>query len=211
MSEAEIVRERALAILAAEGPMTTAELLGSLLRGGLEADSGQVHALLTAEALAGVVKVGSREEDGARVPMWRLARHSLLAWERPPRAEDAAVRAEYWGGGIPGAYAPNMSREWMSRWKAVMEGTRKPPLRVTIRKSTGITRGSSCQVKVIAAEDGLVTMSMNGTATFGAGEWAELFQAVAEARAAMARNQAEKSYQDLPGHVRAAVEGADAR
>lgn len=211
MAKAGIVRERALGILAGEGPLTTAALTEALLRGGLEVDSGQVHAMLTAETLAGCVKVGSTKQGGQMVPLWRLARRSLLTWEKPPKAEDPAVRAEYYGGGIPGAYAPNMSQEWMGRWKAVMEGTRVPPLRVVVRKSTGITHGSSCQVKLIAGEDGSVVMSMNGTAAFGAGEWAELHQAVGEARAAMARYRAEKSYQELPPRVHAAVEEAGDR
>lgn len=190
MTEAETVREEALAILADAGPLTTARLTAALLRAGLEVDTGKVNALMVSEAFAGYVKTGSTEEGGARVPLWHLAAHTVLTWGKPPRAEDPAVRAEYYGGGIPGAYAPNMSQEWMARWKAVMRGTRQPPLRVEVRKSVGITRGGSCQVKLIAAEDGSVVMSMNGTADFGAGEWAELAQAVSEARAAMARYRA---------------------
>lgn len=110
----------------------------------------------------------------------------LLEWGRPPQKEDPEVRAEYWGGGIPGAYAPNMDADWMARWKAKMTGQRGAVLGVEIRKTVRIRTGSSVQVLIRVGEDGGVVMSMNGTAGFTPKEFAEMFQAVAEARAAMA-------------------------
>jgi len=63
----------------------------------------------------------------------------ILEWGEPPKKEDPDVRAEYWGGGIPGAYAPNMDAGWMARWKAKMTGQRGAVLTVEIRKTVCMT------------------------------------------------------------------------
>ena len=200
MPEVEDVRAAMMQALAEGGELTTDELtirLNAVRAGeGLAAvTTGQVHALLTAAAIAGEVRVSTRPASPFNIATWAV-KGELLAWGDPPRAQDPAERAEYWGGGIPGAYAPNMSEAWMSRWKAELAGTRKGPLRVIVRKSTGVTRGTCCQVKLIIAEGGDVTMSMNGTAELTAREFADLRRVAAEAHAAMARWRADRT---MPG------------
>lgn len=132
-----------------------------------------------------------RDDEGG----WRPGAYApLLEWGDAPRAETPEERAKYWGGGVPGAYAPNMDADWMARWKARMPGMTKAgsrPLRVEIRKTTCITRGSSVQVLLIVHEDGEVQLSMNGTAGFTAEGFAQMTRAVQEARAAMAAWRAE--------------------
>lgn len=110
----------------------------------------------------------------------------VLEWRTAPRAEPPEKRAEWYGGGIPGAYAPSMDDDWRGRWKARLLGQRSGGLRVEVRKTTCIRRGSSVQVLVIACEDGTVRMSMNGTAELSALDFARMHVAVAEARQAMA-------------------------
>lgn len=122
---------------------------------------------------------------------WSLVPLQVLCWDKAPKAQDPAERAQWWGGGIPGAYAPNMDEQWMARWKARLAGQRGHELRVEVRKTTCITRGSSVQVLLVAWEDGQVGMSMNGTAEFSPQDWADMQAAVGEARAAMAAWRAE--------------------
>ena len=115
----------------------------------------------------------------------------VLEWGKAPKAEPPGDRAQWYGGGIPGAYAPNMDDGWQARWKARMAGQRTGSLRVEVRKTTRIARGSSVQVLLIVHEDGSVQMSMNGTAGFTALDFARLHVAAAEARQAMATWRAE--------------------
>lgn len=145
----------------------------------------------------------------------------ILEWGDPPRAEDPAKHREYHGGGVAGAYAPNMDREWMRKWKALLVGTRNGPLRIEIRKSVSGGAGFGlAQVKVVVYErdedagevtvhDGKVTISMNGTADFSAQEFGELSTAVYEARHRLLAYRAEQSYPALPERVRTAVEGIE--
>jgi hypothetical protein len=111
----------------------------------------------------------------------------VLEWGNAPRAEPYEQWAAYQADSAPpGTYMPNMDDDWKARWKAVMAGQRSGPLRVEVRKTTSITRGSSVQVLLIAYEDGDVELSMNGRAGFSAQDFARLHVAVAEARQAMA-------------------------
>lgn len=162
---------------------------------------GQLHALLTKMTIDGDVEPAGQGN-------WILKIPPLLAWEKPPQAEDPEVRAEYYGGGIPGAYAPNMSREWMLRWKAKMLGQKGNDLRVEIRKSVAGDYGHHAQVLIVAYEDGSVRTSMNGKAGWSEREWAELPRAVDEARKAMRTwrdGQLARSIQ-LPGPSRGTIE-----
>jgi hypothetical protein len=110
---------------------------------------------------------------------------AVLCWEKPPKAEPYHEWAAYQSDDCPpGNYSPNMDQEWRRRWKAKACGQRGARLRVEVRKTTG-DRFQQVQVLLIVHEDGSVVMSMNGKAGFTAGEFAELGQAVEEARDAM--------------------------
>lgn len=204
-----VVRARLFEALAEGGLMTTSEVTSVLQRAGVDVDSGRVHALLTSEALRGTVTAGTRDVAGiARVAVWRLAARPVLCWEKPEKAESYEAWARYQAEcAPPGTYVPNMSDAWKARWKARMLGQRSGDLRVEVRKSTGIYRGGSVQVKLVAGDDGTVTMSMNGTAELTRQEFTELGAAVAEARAAMEAWRAGQSCQALPEGVKATAEG----
>lgn len=122
----------------------------------------------------------------------------VLEWGKAPQAEPAEKRAEWYGGGIPGAWAPNMDDDWKARWKAKMAGQKSGDLRVEVRKTACITRGSSVQVLVVVREHGDVHMSMNGIAGFTVLEFARLHIAVAEARQAMQAWRAEHPAEAAP-------------
>jgi hypothetical protein len=128
----------------------------------------------------------------------------LLAWDEPPRTEDPAKRAEWYGGGIPGAYAPNMDKEWQVRWKAKMRGQRSHDLlelRVEIRK-TVICQGA-VQVLIVVYAHGGVMQSMNGKAGFSAAEWAQMHTAVMEALWAMEAFKAQRAHEQLGSKMEA--------
>jgi hypothetical protein len=115
-----------------------------------------------------------------------VADHAVLCWDRPPKAESYEEWAKYQADSAPpGTYAPNMAGEWMTRWKAKLAGQRSDQLRVEVRKSVGVRHAGSVQVLVAAYENGIVAMSMNGTAEFSADDFAALTAAVDEARQAM--------------------------
>lgn len=127
---------------------------------------------------------------------------SILVWDKPAQVmtpeEYAAISAD---GAPPGVYVPNMSKEDTYKWRARKIGGKDP--RVEIRKTVSgrarkaadgswITSVTYAQVVLIVrplgsaeGETGSVRMSMNGTAEFDSGEWAELAAAVAEAREAL--------------------------
>lgn len=210
MSEVADVQAMMLGELAEGGQLTTAELtarLNAVLSGEARepVTTGQVHALLTAAALAGQVRIGAREGSSLKVAVWS-ANRVVLCWGEPEREQSFEEWSKYQADSAPpGTYVPNMSDAWKARWKAKMAGTRSGPLRVEVRKSTGITRGGSCQVKMVVGEDGSVVMSMNGTAEFTAREFAEMGAAVTEARAAMARWRADGT---VPGRAAKAAASA---
>jgi hypothetical protein len=109
---------------------------------------------------------------------------SILRWDKPPPELPYEQWAAYQADSTPpGTYQPNMSPEWMGRWKAKMAGQRSKnlsELQVVIRKTAG-----GVQVKIIVFHSGEMSMSMNGTAQFYETEVAELPLVVDEARQAM--------------------------
>jgi hypothetical protein len=109
---------------------------------------------------------------------------SVLSWDKPLRRVNPGQWRSYQADGCPpGAYEPNMSDEDRYLWKARMVGVRSGPVRVEIRKSTGPRHGS-VQMLIIVNDQG-VTMSMNGRADLSNDEWAQLADAVGEARRAI--------------------------
>lgn len=109
----------------------------------------------------------------------------ILSWGKPPRK----MPAEEWrdisaDNAPPGVYVPNMSDEDAQKWRAKHVKGKDP--RVEIRKVvTGADpdgRGTYAQILIVVRPVGIVRMSANGPMTFHEVEWAELFQAVAEAR-----------------------------
>lgn len=185
------VREAAMRLLREHGPLTTSTLTGMMNRQGVEADSGKVSALLTAEVMDGTVRAEAAGGKGGRGPLWRLTARQVLCWDRPPQEALYEEWARYQADGAPpGTYSPNMTDEWKARWKARMLGRRGGELRTEVRKSTTIGPGGSVQVKLVITEEGQVTMSMNGAASFSAGEFRDMGLAVAEAITAMAEHRA---------------------
>lgn len=123
-----------------------------------------------------------------RAGRWVTGSAQLLAWDKPPLAEPYEKWAAYQADSAPpGTYQPNMSDEWMGRWKAKMCGQRSGDLQKNLRVEIRKSAGRSVQVKIVAYLSSGVLMSMNGTAEFTAREFAELPLAVAEAREAMTR------------------------
>lgn len=123
----------------------------------------------------------------------------VLEWGTAPKAEPYEQWARYQADDAPpGTYAPNMDDDWKSRWKARMAGQKSGALRVEVRKTTSITRGSSVQVLVIVHEDGSVQMSMNGTAEITAADLTDMYLGVAEARQAMTTWRAEHPRAVIP-------------
>lgn len=113
----------------------------------------------------------------------------ILTWEVPAPAVPPEEHRACRGGGVAGAYEPNMPDERKAAWKASLKGARSGDLRVEVRKSTGITRGGSVQVLIVVRPDGSVGMSMSGTARFSQEDWEDLRLAADEARRALALHQ----------------------
>jgi len=109
----------------------------------------------------------------------------ILEWGAVPRAVPPDEHQAYSGGGIPGAYAPNMDDEWKLKWKAKLLGQKSDKLRVEIRKSTDVSHAGSVQLVLVVFEDQSVVMSANGRAGFDRTGWWELTTAVSEAVSAM--------------------------
>lgn len=137
----------------------------------------------------------------------------VLSWGTPAKA----MTTQAWqrisaDGAPPGVYTPDMAEADMRAWKAKMAGQRTPgELRVEIRKTavgkgTGKRPTAYAQVLLLVYADGEVRVSGNGTMAFSGDEWREFQRAVAEARAALAKYQADQDYKALPDHVRKAVE-----
>jgi hypothetical protein len=97
-------------------------------------------------------------------------------------------------GAPPGVYTPNMSAADQQLWKAKYTGGQNP--RVEIRKTVTGPRHPApgwagfkqnyAQLLVIV-DAASVRLSSNGTADFTGGEFEQLAQAVAEARAVLAQ------------------------
>lgn len=179
-------------ILAVRGPLTTGQVLAAMNEEGIAVTAEQLIALLKTGSAAGAIEV----VQGVRTatfpvgyPRWQIASGQapgVLAWGKPPQAESYEQWASYQADSAPpGTYTPNMPDDWKRRWKAKMLGQRSGDLRVEVRKSTGVRHAGSVQVLVVAHENGDVLMSMNGQAGFTAETFAELHQAVEEARTAM--------------------------
>lgn len=116
---------------------------------------------------------------------------NILCWDKPERA----MSKEKWAslsadGAPPGVYVPNMSDADAAKWKAKLVGTKVPPARVEIRKEADalvliiVSLGEPYVYKYKRAEmEGQnVRISMNGPAAFTFEEFAEMQQAVAEAK-----------------------------
>ena len=132
----------------------------------------------------------------------------LLVWDKPPAAVPPAEHMAYHGGGVAGAYAPNMDSEWKLRWKAKLCGQKSDALRVEIRKSTRDDYAGTVQIVIMVFETGGVVMSMNGKAGFSQEEFLEMPQAVSEAvsaiklyRARQRGNPLSPPYEELAGQV----------
>lgn len=127
--------------------------------------------------------------------------NSVLTWEKPPREKPAQEHAACYGGGIPGAYAPNMTAEWKLKWKARLCGQKSGDLRVEIRKTLiGREARLYAQVLIVVCPDGTVRLSMNGPALFTRDCWDELAEAVAEARGALGAHLRDHPQRHVVGH-----------
>lgn len=106
----------------------------------------------------------------------------LLKWDKPKQVASAEEWNKEWSSSAeaPGTYVPNMSEEDRLSWKAELQGTRKPPVRVTVRKTTA----NGVQMKMVVFENH-IDLSMNGSARLSNSELTNLSLAVSEARSAM--------------------------
>jgi hypothetical protein len=185
---ADQYRRVILALIRNNGPMTAEQLMMALNDRHMGLTPAVLSAWLTAYRDAGMLSVADDPDHPHDQwhAKWCLVTHAVLCWDKPPKAEAYEEWAKRQSDDTPpGTYAPNMAGEWMTRWKAKLAGQRSGQLRVEVRKSLGVRHAGSVQVLVIAYENGIVAMSMNGTAEFTEGEFREMSAAVDEARQVM--------------------------
>jgi hypothetical protein len=130
---------------------------------------------------------------------------SVLMWDAPKKARTPAQQRDHYSfeDGPIGGYDPNMSDDDKLRWKAKITGQKRGTLQVEIRKSMGGTqvtiivclRGgytyktygpmppNSHWPRSAFTDDVHIHMATNGPLQMTFDDFAELHQAVAEAKA----------------------------
>lgn len=139
----------------------------------------------------------------------------LLMWDAPKKVRTAAENREHYGfeDGPDGGYIPNMSDEDAQRWKAKITGQKRGTPQVEIRKTLGGTqvtivvtlRGGYTYKNYVPmppvsnwtrshyTDDKHIHIAANGPMQLTHEQFAELGQAVAEAKARLEEIEREKA------------------